>query len=304
MAKPSLDGPIPRPSAPAISLYPAGARRKRRPAGRVRDDHTVRGAILEPSGIVRASALATGLKAVAVDLASGALDERWIGTARIDERTPKHIQGTVNLIRVSLLHAHAAGLVQSPEEILDGTFAAHFLDPKTRRVAEALIGAQGRILNEFFAKPNAPPIAVAAELGLSIQTLDDLRDYARDLEDWQLRSMSRMLRGGDIDERQIDYLLSPVAARMGELEGGKLGGFFTALVHQWILGVSFSRIPREGPQRVEDLVAVIYSRIQYLCIAPGFLDTRLRYAAWRRSYSSRASSGVRYASFSRRQHWL
>ena len=54
MAKPSLDGPIPRPSAPAISLYPAGARRKRRPAGRVRDDHTVRGAILEPSGIVRA----------------------------------------------------------------------------------------------------------------------------------------------------------------------------------------------------------------------------------------------------------
>ena len=53
MAKPSLDGPIPRPSAPAISVYPAGARRKRRPAGRVRDDHTVRGAILEPSGIVR-----------------------------------------------------------------------------------------------------------------------------------------------------------------------------------------------------------------------------------------------------------
>ncbi len=55
MAKPSLDGPIPRPSAPAISLYPAGARRKRRPAGRVRDDHTVRGAILEPSRIMQAS---------------------------------------------------------------------------------------------------------------------------------------------------------------------------------------------------------------------------------------------------------
>ena len=38
------------------------------------------------------------------------------------------------------------------------------------------------------------------------------------------------------------------------------------------------------------------------CTAPGFLDTRLRYAAWRSSYCSRASSGVRYASFSRRQH--
>ena len=46
------------------------------------------------------------------------------------------------------------------------------------------------------------------------------------------------------------------------------------------------------------------SRPQSACTAPGFLDTRLRYAAWRSSYSSRASSGVRYASFSRRQHWL
>ena len=40
------------------------------------------------------------------------------------------------------------------------------------------------------------------------------------------------------------------------------------------------------------------------CTAPGFLDTNLHYAAWRSSYSSRASSGVRYASFSRRQHRL
>ena len=53
---------------------------------------------------------------------------------------------------------------------------------------------------------------------------------------------------------------------------------------------------------VEDM-KVIAKRIKG-CTAPGFLDTRLRYAAWRSSYSSRASSGVRYASFSRRQHWL
>ena len=43
---------------------------------------------------------------------------------------------------------------------------------------------------------------------------------------------------------------------------------------------------------------------KFMCTAPGFLDTRLRYAAWRSSYCSRASSGVRYASFSRRQHGL
>ncbi len=36
-------------------------------------------------------------------------------------------------------------------------------------------------------------------------------------------------------------------------------------------------------------------------IAPGSLDTTLSYAAWRSSYSSRASIGVLYPSFSRRQ---
>ena len=52
--------------------------------------------------------------------------------------------------------------------------------------------------------------------------------------------------------------------------------------------------------------ADIFPRAQdlHVCTAPGFLDTRLRYAAWRSSYCSRASLGVRYASFSRRQHGL
>ena len=76
--------------------------------------------------------------------------------------------------------------------------------------------------------------------------------------------MSTVMRGGNINERQIEYLLSPVAARMAELEGGKLGGFLTPLIRQWILGVPFSRILVEGAQRVEDLVSVVYSRIQFL----------------------------------------
>ena len=54
MAKPSLDGPIPRPSAPAISVHPASARRQRRPARPVRDNYTVRAADLEPSRIMQA----------------------------------------------------------------------------------------------------------------------------------------------------------------------------------------------------------------------------------------------------------
>ena len=210
------------------------------------------------------SALAKGLEDLVSYIASGELDEQWISTPRINERTPRHIQGTVNLVRVSLLHARATGILHSPEEILEGTFAAQFLNSQTKLAAEALIDTQDRVVREFFAEPTAPSVEVAAELGLSIQTLDDLRSYARSLKDWQLESMSNVMLGGEINENQIDYLLSPVAARMGELEGGKLGGFLTAIVRQWILGVPFSRITHEGMQRIEDLVSVIYSRIQYL----------------------------------------
>ena len=59
------------------------------------------------------------------------------------------------------------------------------------------------------------------------------------------------------------------------------------------------------PRALEDPKRVAVNRKHVPpCTAPGFLDTRLRYAAWRSSYCSRASSGVRYDSFSRRQHWL
>ena len=149
------------------------------------------------------SALATGLKALAANLASGELNERWIESARIDERTPRHIQGTINLIRVSLLHARAKGLLRSPEEILEGTFAATFLDSETKQAAEALIDTQDRVVREFFAEPDAPSVEVAAELGLSIETLDDLRRYARSLDNWQLARMSNAMHGGDINENQM-----------------------------------------------------------------------------------------------------
>ena len=210
------------------------------------------------------SALGAGLKAIVSGLRSGELDERWIGGIRMDERTPRRVQGAVNLIRVSLVHARATGLLTSPEEILEGTFAARFLDAETLRAAERIVDTQDRIVREFFSQETAPPAEVAAELGLSLETLDDLRSYAESLADWQLESMSNVLLGGDINEGQIKYLVAPVASRMGELEGGKLGGFITAVVRQWILGVPFSRIRSERDDRIEDLVAVVYSRIQYL----------------------------------------
>lgn len=210
------------------------------------------------------SALAKGLQSLVAGLASGEIDEQWIAEPQIDERTPRHIQGTVNLVRVSLLHARATNILHSPEEILEGTFAVQFLDSRTKSAAEAVIATQDRVVRDFFAEPTAPSVQMAAELGLSMQTLDDLHRYAQSLADWQLKNMSNVMHGGDINESQIEYLLSPVAARMGELDGGRLGGFLTGIVRQWVLGVPFSRIRSDGSDRIEDLVSVIYSRIQYL----------------------------------------
>ena len=62
--------------------------------------------------------------------------------------------------------------------------------------------------------------------------------------------------------------------------------------------------PASQANRIEESFLDLVHSDKLTCTAPGFLDTHLRYAAWRSSYSSRASSGVRYASFSRRQHWL
>ena len=210
------------------------------------------------------SALAKGLEGLLSGLQTGEIDESWISTPHIHERTPRHIQGTVNLIRVSLLHARATRTLHSPEEILEGTFATAFLNDASRRAAQTLIGTQDKVVREFFSDPTAPSIEMAAELGLSIETLDDLRGYAQSLEDWQLGNMSNVMHGGNINENQIEYLLSPVAARMAELEGGKLGGFLTPIIRQWILGVPFSRIVAEGARTIEDLVSVVYSRIQFL----------------------------------------
>ena len=210
------------------------------------------------------SAFAKGLESLVSGLRSGDIEETWISSPHIQQGTPRHIQGTVNLIRVSLLHAKATGILRSPEEILEGTFAERFLDAEVKYAARSIIDAQDRVVSEFFSQSTAPPIEIAAELGLSIETLDDLRLYAQGLEDWQLDNMSNVMHGGNINENQIQYLLAPVAARMAELEGGKLGGFLTPIIRQWILGVPFSRIIVEGAQTIEDLVSVVYSRIQFL----------------------------------------
>ena len=110
-----------------------------------------------------------------------------------------------------------------------------------------------------------------------------------------------------VDERRM--LLNPIQDSL-ELHPVPLPRRLDVVQHQ------LSRIPERDASdgnRERDALSPGFSTVVTTpqvvaqassCTAPGFLDTRLRYAAWRSLYSSRASSGVRYASFSRRQHWL
>ena len=99
------------------------------------------------------------------------------------------------------------------------------------------------------------------------------------------------------DGIRIDTELVPLAGPGGPVKPAVYEGGTYQQDRRWAA-------PDDAEPTLVIVIDNVPSQANRLCTAPGFLDTRLRYAAWRSSYCSRASSGVRYASFSRRQHWL
>src|SRR5581483_373467 len=72
-----------------------------------------------------------------------------------------------------------------------------------------------------------------------------------------------------INIEQAKYVIGPVAKHMAELEGPKLGGFLSEVILLWLSGIPFStlRANLSGTLRsntIEDLIALVYSRIQFL----------------------------------------
>src|SRR5260370_10972305 len=153
------------------------------------------------------------------NLSSGDLEDRVLPI-----NASKRDQGAINLLRVSLIHASASVVDATPEEILEGTFAARFLDTRLKIVAHRAFAQQQTVVTEFLANPDSPSKEIAAELGLSIETLSELKDWVTGLQDWQITNFQRLFYGGELNSKQIRYFLAPVAARMAELEGPPLGG--------------------------------------------------------------------------------
>jgi superfamily II DNA/RNA helicase len=185
----------------------------------------------------------------------------------LPQNVPKNIQGAVNLFRVGIIHAKAAGLTASPEEILEGTFASKQLDNNQRDLMLRFLGSQSQVVNQFLDSSKALPIKLIAELGISIETLSLLTEYVSNLEDWRIERFGELLFGGRLNLNQCRYVVGPVAKRMAELEGPTLGGIYSEVIVNWLAGIPLETVRARSQSlggRLEDLISVIYSRIQYL----------------------------------------
>jgi superfamily II DNA/RNA helicase len=215
------------------------------------------------------SALADSIQEIAKEVQQGGFSLGDLASPSLPEHVSRRVRGAVNLIRVSLLHARASKIVESYEEILDGTFANEMLDARSKSVARELFFSQDKLVEEFFRQPNTPSKEMAAELGLSIETLSALRDWVVGLESWQIRNFQKLLWGGYANLDQAKYVIGPVAKHMAELEGPKLGGFLSEVILLWLSGTPFTTLRSRltGTLRsktIEDLISLVYSRVQYL----------------------------------------
>jgi hypothetical protein len=132
--------------------------------------------------------------------------------------------------------------------------------------ALSVLQEQLRLIDDFFSEPDAPSQEMIAELGLSLETLIELRNYIRSLEDWQIEKLSDLMFGGSVNLGQAPYIISPVATRMAELEGPKLGGLYSSVIVNWLEGIPLMSVKTKASfnKKLEELISIIYSRIQFL----------------------------------------
>lgn len=223
----------------------------------------------DPKGIKPvASALSESIKELSKRMQDDQISFTELDKIALSKEIPKKVKGTINLLRVGLVHAKAAKILDSPEEILEGSFAYRFLNDESKKFAKQLINQQSKILEVFFKSPGAPSEKMVAEIGLSIETIEELRNYVLNLEDWKIENLNKLFYGGQMNPDQVQYIVGPVSSRIAELEGEKLGGIYSDVVMNWLSGVPLSVVKGKSKHftntKLEDLIAIIYSRIQYL----------------------------------------
>jgi superfamily II DNA/RNA helicase len=212
------------------------------------------------------SALADSIIDLFKGIENGTISSDNVNKISFGKSLPKKTRGTINLLRIGLIHAKASKLIDSPEEILIGTFATHNLSENENKFARELVKGQYILVNDFLTTTNAFSADLVAELGLSIETLMYLYDYVKNCNNFTLSQNHQVMFNGQINFKQLKYIIGPVAKRMAELEGDSLGGIYTGVIIDWLSGIPLLDVKRDPDyiERLEDLISIVYSRIQYL----------------------------------------
>lgn len=211
------------------------------------------------------SALATALRDIRTSLAEGDYDVSALDAVELDPDLPRQVQGMVNLVRVGIAHARASGMEDAAQELFSMTLASQTLDQQGDEFARQLFSRQTEVVDNFLSSDDSPTARLIAELGLSLDTLSRLRGYVRGLDNSRLEGFANVTFGGRINFGALKYLVSPVLARMAELEGRRLQSIYTDLVVDWCQGKPFASIPLLASQtKREELITLMYSSIGYM----------------------------------------
>lgn len=217
---------------------------------------------------------------------------------KVPAKTTKNIQGLLNVMRVSYAHANVSKLINVGEDVVNefdnGLLASRQIEKENLKFAERL-GLQQRKVVRNALKENDNLLNIAAQIGWSLETQTDLYEWIKTLEDWKLEQFGKLVLNGRIwDSTKIGYLIGPIAAKMSEFEGDKLGGFTSFIAVKWLEGLPLSDI-RDAQAKKPDygkLVHIIYSRIQYLLPWALFgVDELVKYEAKIRNV--KIGSGIR-----------
>lgn len=195
------------------------------------------------------------------------------GLTNLSRKEKKVISGLINMIRVGLTHAHANGITDvrnlETSSFVDNLFATSKMDSTTKNVAVNIEKVQRRVIRDSIINDDRL-LNIAARIGWTIETQSLLVDWIKGLQDWEIERYGKLVIHGKVSSGiNLNSLLYPIAERMTEFEGMKLGGFTAYIASHWIEGHPLSTIRersahRGQPRDYSSLIRIIYSRIQYL----------------------------------------
>ncbi len=184
------------------------------------------------------------------------------------------VRGMINMIRVSLTHAHVNGMInvndQQSEPTVKKLFAYSQISESTKEFACKIEMQQRKTISTTLVNDNNL-LKIAAKIGWTLESQAALWSWVQSLEDWKIQNFGNIVKIGEvIQPDNLKYLLYPIASLMSEFEGKTLGGFTAYIARHWIEGHPLTIIREKSteqgkrPKDYSTLVDLIYSKIQYL----------------------------------------